>query len=269
MQVVEATGDADFINIGLLDQANIIVLTPEKFDSMTRKWKSYPNLIKSICLIMIDEIHLLNEEIRGATLEAVITRVKLISQLKIFLENGMRGIYFNNSNLEINNEIIGLRNYRTIGISATIPNISEIAEWLEVDKEGLRVYGEEFRPVKVERMVIGYPMAKNEFIFEKNLNYRLAELIQKHSEDRPSLIFCQTQKGTVYACLQLMEDIDKLYSSPLTIEMKNTLSTISNLVKDKQLANLIRGGIAFHNASLSLEDRQIIEDNFKKGLSNI
>lgn len=248
--VVEATGDSDNLNINYLDQANIIVITPEKFDSLTRKWKNYPHLVSSITLIMIDEIHLLNEEIRGATLEAVITRLKLLSQMKIFRENKSY-----------------LYNYRTIAISATIPNIKELAEWLNVDKDGLRIYGDEYRPVKIERLVLGYNMAKNEFLFEKNLNYKLAELISRYSDDRPSLIFCQTQKGTVNAGLQLLEDMNKLYLNPLNAETKTNLNSIAGLVKDKQLSNLIRNGIAFHNASLSLEDRHLVEENFKKGFS--
>lgn len=248
--VVEATGDADYININSLDQANIIVVTPEKFDSLTRKWKKYPLIISSITLILIDEVHLLNEDLRGATLEAVITRIKLLSLLKNFKENKSL-----------------LANYRTIAISATIPNINEVAEWLNVDSEGLRIYGEEYRPVKVERLVLGYNMAKNEFIFEKNLNYKLAELISKYSDERPSLIFCQTQKGTVNAGMQLLEDIHKLYLRPFEAETRANLNNVAGLVKDKQLAELIRNGIAFHNAGLSLEDRQIVEENFKKGLS--
>lgn len=252
LTVVEATGDSEYMNINRLSHANIIVITPEKFDSLTRKWKSYPILISSISLIMIDEVHLLNEEVRGGTLEAVITRIKLLSQSKLFQEKKSL-----------------LSSYRTIAISATIPNINELAEWLQVDHQGLRIYGDEYRPVKVERIVLGYNMAKNEFMFEKNLNFRLAELINKYSDDRPSLIFCQTQKGTVTAGLQLLEDISKLYSAPLDLKTKEGLNVIANAVKDKQLSNLIKNGIAFHNAGLSLEDRQIVEENFKKGLSKV
>ena len=207
---------------------------------------------------MIDEIHLLNEEIRGATLEAVLTRIKLLRFHKKISEGNFQ---------------CHLKNLRIIGISATIPNINEIAEWLEVKKNSLRLFGEEHRPVKVERVVLGYNMAKNEFMFEKNLNFRLAEVIGKYCENKPSLVFCQTQKGTINAALQLLEDYGKLFPVDINCDYKDNkdnkekLNFISGKVKDPQLKGLIKNGISFHNAGLSLEDRQIVEEYFKKGIS--
>jgi superfamily II RNA helicase len=266
INVTEITGDSEFINTNLLENSNIIIMTPEKFDSLTRKWKTNLSFISSIKLLMIDEIHLLNEETRGATLEAVLTRIKLLKTHKKISEGNCY-----------------LKTLRIIGISATIPNINEIAEWLEVKKNCLRIYGEEHRPVKVERIVLGYNMAKNEFIFEKNLNFRLAEVIAKYSDNKPSLVFCQTQKGTINAAMQLMEDYAKLNSFSVNMninnindnnisnikENKNQLNIISAKVKDPVLKNLIKNGISFHNAGLSLEDRQIVEEYFKKGISKL
>ena len=53
--------------------------TPEKWDSTTRRWKDFgfKTFISQIELILIDEVHLLNEE-RGACLEAVISRMKTV-----------------------------------------------------------------------------------------------------------------------------------------------------------------------------------------------
>jgi len=45
---------------------------------MTRRWKDNKSFITQIRLFMIDEIHLLNDETRGATVEAVISRMKLV-----------------------------------------------------------------------------------------------------------------------------------------------------------------------------------------------
>ena len=40
---------------------------------------------------------------------------------------------------------------RLIAVSATVPNASDIAHWLAVPPEGLRIYGEEMRPCKLRR----------------------------------------------------------------------------------------------------------------------
>ena len=51
--------------------------TPEKFDSVTR-WccMSDPSLMQTFKLVMIDEVHMLNDEDRGHVLEAVVSRLK-------------------------------------------------------------------------------------------------------------------------------------------------------------------------------------------------
>ena len=254
LTVIECTSDSEYLNISLLNNSNIILTTPEKFDVLTRKWKEISNFISNISLLLIDEIHLLNEENRGATLEAIIARIKLLKNMENFKQTNLEKI-------------------RIIAVSATIPNISEVAEFLEIKEEektknkGLKIFGEEYRPVKVERIVIGYKRNKNqnEFVFEKYLDYRVSGIIEKYSEGKPTLIFCQTQKGTINSAKQLVNDYQegKLLSMKLDISTKKILNDISTSINNKQLSNFVKFGIAFHNAGLSLNDRQIIEENFK------
>jgi len=252
LTVTESTSDSEYLNINLLNNSNIILTTPEKFDVLTRKWKDISSFISKISLLLIDEIHLLNEEHRGATLEAIIARIKLLKNMENFKQ----------TNLE---------NIRIIAVSATIPNIKDVAEFLEINNnnnsKGLKIFGEEYRPVKVERIVIGYKRNKNqnEFVFEKYLDYRVSSIIEKYSEGKPTLIFCQTQKGSINSAKQLMTDYQegKLMSMKLDPNTKKILEQISTSINNKQLSTFVKFGIAFHNAGLSLNDRQIIEDNFK------
>ncbi len=93
------------LSIGDLDSADpylveydFIICTAEKLDSLIRHhspWLSY------VSLVAIDEIHLLNDVERGPTLEILITVLKKI-----------------------------LKNVQLIGLSATIGNPEELAEWL-------------------------------------------------------------------------------------------------------------------------------------------
>ena len=250
LTVTESTSDSEFLNINLLNNSNIILTTPEKFDVLTRKWKDISNFIANISLLLIDEIHLLNEEHRGATLEAIIARIKLLKNMENFKQ----------TNLE---------NIRIIAVSATIPNINDVAEFIGINSnmKGLKVFGEEYRPVKVERIVIGYKRNKNqnEFVFEKYLDYRISSIIEKYSEGKPTLIFCQTQKGSINSAKQLMQDYQegKLQSMKIELPTKKILEQISSSINNKQLSTFVKYGIAFHNAGLSLNDRQIIEDNFR------
>jgi len=143
----EVTGDTEQTQLNELRNARIIITTPEKWDSMTRRWKDYERLIRLVKLFLIDEVHMLGDD-RGATLEAVISRMKSVSA----------GVRF-------------------IALSATIPNAADIAEWLgkspdeRSEPARLECFGEEFRPVPIRKYVHGYKWnTSNNFAFERMLD---------------------------------------------------------------------------------------------------
>lgn len=142
LQCAELTGDTDQSQIRSVQNANIIITTPEKWDSMTRKWKDHARLMHLIKLFLIDEVHILKDT-RGATLEAVVSRMKSVGS-----------------------------NVRFVALSATIPNSDDIATWLGKDhiKQHLPAqqerFGEEFRPVKLQKFVYGLNSRGNDFAFD-------------------------------------------------------------------------------------------------------
>lgn len=71
------TGDNnDIHDLTSIQSINILITTPEKWDSLSRRWRNSTEFIQSIKLFMIDEVHLLNEDKRGATLDAIVARMK-------------------------------------------------------------------------------------------------------------------------------------------------------------------------------------------------
>ena len=146
LQCAELTGDTDNAHLRSVRGANIIITTPEKWDSMTRKWKDHAKLMQMVRLLLIDEVHILKDA-RGATLEAVVSRMKSIGP-----------------------------SVRFIALSATVPNSDDIAIWLGETANiahlpAVReVFGEEFRPVRLQKYVIGLPFRGNEFAFEGACN---------------------------------------------------------------------------------------------------
>lgn len=102
------TGDSLEEDTHDIQSANLIVATPEKLDSITRR-----NFAKSnFDLLMIDEVHMLSVEGRGACLEAVVTRI-----------------------MTLNSKV------RVVAASATIPNIQDLARWLKVPGEAVKTFG--------------------------------------------------------------------------------------------------------------------------------
>lgn len=256
LKVIEVTGDSENINYTQINEANIILSTPERWECVSRRWKEYSSLIGNIGLLMIDEIHLLQDNERGSTLECLITRMKLFTEMRIF-----------------HNSII--YNLRIIGLSASFPNIKDVCSWLKTTRinSEMHCFGEEFRPVQIEKHVLGFKNNnKNMFLFEKYLNFRLIDVITRFSEGKPSLVFCQTQKGTIEAAKQIALDRKDvvLNSNSDGFSLKNEFQVRPSFkIKDRQLAELVDLKIGFHNAGLSIEDRRNVEDYFKTGVIDI
>lgn len=102
-------------NYEKLGRSDILITTSEKADSIIRH---DPSWLKEVSLLIADEIHLINEYDRGPTLEFVITYFK-IKKAKI------------------------------LGLSATIGNKEELAEWLNAKL----IFSSE-RPVKLNYGVL-------------------------------------------------------------------------------------------------------------------
>ena len=95
---------------------------------------------------MVDEVHNLKDTTRGATLEALITRVKMQNSTT-----------------------------RIVAVSATIGNVRDIATWLS-DTQGSAMtheFDDTYRAVPLKKVVQGFSWTgSNEFGFEKSLNAR-------------------------------------------------------------------------------------------------
>jgi ATP-dependent DNA helicase HFM1/MER3 len=63
--------------------ANIILTTPEKWDSLTRKWTENVYLFGSVKLLLLDEVHLLGDGTRGSCLESIVCRMKTIQRAAV------------------------------------------------------------------------------------------------------------------------------------------------------------------------------------------
>ena len=129
INVVECTGDSDYTNWRELDSAAIIVATPEKWDSLTWKWKENQKLIGSLSLILVDEVHTIGDKSWGATLEVVLSRLLTLWSIETFKNKTLSQL-------------------RIIAISATIPNIEDLSLWLKCPK--FLWFDEQYRPVKIK-----------------------------------------------------------------------------------------------------------------------
>ena len=75
------TGDAKASScFAEIASAHMILTTPEKWDSITRRWNNQFVLLSSIKLVLIDKVHLIGKKERGGCLESVICCMKTIQR---------------------------------------------------------------------------------------------------------------------------------------------------------------------------------------------
>lgn len=194
LQCAELTGDTESEQLRSIQKARIIITTPEKWDSVSRKWKDNSKLMEMVRLFLIDEVHILKDS-RGATLEAVVSRMKSVGS-----------------------------KVRLVALSATIPNSDDVAVWLGRNSEcthlpaHLEVFGEEFRPVRLQKVVKSYPSGGNDWAYENMLSakyedllqhfeeandFRIPEIIAQYSLKKPVMIFCVSRASATKMSSQL------------------------------------------------------------------
>ncbi|TQD98072.1 hypothetical protein C1H46_016337 [Malus baccata] len=290
---LELTGDNESYNVRNIQEADIILTTPEKFDAVTRYRAKDGGMsfFSDIALLLIDEVHLLNDP-RGAVLEAIVSRIKMLAQnpeLKssslahkfdavtryrakdggmsffsdialllideVHLLNDPRGavleaIVSRIKMLAQNPELksSSLAHVRFLAVSATIPNIEDLAEWLKVPVQGIKRFGEEMRPVK--------------------LTTKVFDILMQYSRGKSALVFCSTRKGAQEAAQRLTQTVMAFgHSNPFikSREQQERLREASFSCGDKQMQSYIPYGVGYHNGGLSMKDRNLIESLFLKG----
>ena len=95
---------------------------------MTRKWRDHKSLVQLVRLFLIDEVHQLNDDVRGPTVEAIVSRMKTIRAVTDHCGTQGGGGR-------------GAGGLRFIAVSATIPNITDVCcATIEEFQHGCGIY---------------------------------------------------------------------------------------------------------------------------------
>jgi helicase len=165
IRIYKTTGEDDAFDPSQASAAQIIVATPEKWDSVSRRYLS-PDLVAKIGVIVIDEVHLVDDDNRGPGLEALLARINLAFPAA-----------------------------RLIAMSCTLANADAIARWL-----GAELHESMWRPIALTTVVIPYPKDANWRDDEVVRNGLAAQIARETvDEDGALLVFCGSRKG-VQAC---------------------------------------------------------------------
>lgn len=227
LKVALSIGDYDD-SPDFIKRFDVIVCTSEKADSL---FHHDPSLMFDISLIVADELHLIGDEGRGPRLETFLTAAR-------FMNPGTR----------------------ILGLSATISNIGDVAEWLDA-----KTVVSDFRPVKLQKGVI----------FQRALEFEDGESVSFKGKDDLArlceyyirqggqlLIFVNSRKRSEDLSRKLSYSLEEGFLEPF--EFDPPWGQESDRYQDA-LSDLIPRGVCFHHAGLSSVQRSLVEKLFREG----
>jgi activating signal cointegrator complex subunit 3 len=221
-----------------IDQTQLFVAIPEKWDLFTRK---NDGIFSELKLMIIDEVHLLNED-RGRVLECIVARTI--------------------RKMELNQKFI-----RIAGLSATLPNYWDVAEFLRVN-EGLFFFDSSYRATPLSMKFLGVNERKSDQEYREYENEIAYQEVVKYLEKgKQVLVFVHSRAETANFAKDLIRRAQMSNQSDLFYgnfkKGKNPKFT------NKTLDELIPYGIGFHNAGLMRKDRNSIESLFANKTINV
>jgi replicative superfamily II helicase len=233
--VYVVTGERD-LSPRRAERADILVMTPEKADSATRKHETARySFITDVDCCVIDEVHLLDSDRRGAVLEVTVSRLRRLCDPRV------------------------------VALSATMPNIDDVADWLDAPSETTFAFGEEYRPVPLNADVKTYSHGENAFADKYRRLYRAIDLAEPHiREEGQALVFVSSRQDTVQAAKKARDELterDIPMGARGDYDFHNDAADLSN----DTLRQSVLDGVGFHHAGLSREDKNRVEQWFKEG----
>ena len=232
IKVMMSSGDLDSDD-GRLADADIIVATSEKADSMIRHGSKWMDGIK---LVIADEIHLIHDPGRGPTLEVILTKL-------------MR----KNEDMQV------------IALSATISNAGDLARWLNAElvtsdwrpiplREGV-YYGGEI--TFEDRSSVEVPQSKD------NIWDMIEQTVKEGGQ---CMVFVNTRRSSESLAVKYSGKMKEFAGRELSEKEADTLEGDTEATSvGRKLSACVGCGTAFHNAGLTYKQRKYVEDNFRSG----
>jgi replicative superfamily II helicase len=232
--VYVVTGERD-LNPRRARHADILVMTPEKADSATRKHDTPRySFIADVDCCVIDEVHLLDSDRRGSVLEVTVSRLRRLCDPRV------------------------------VALSATMPNVEDVAAWLDAPPEATFQFGDDYRPVDLNAGVKTYTHGDNAFADKYRRLYRSLDLVEPHIRDGgQALVFVSSRQDTVQAAKKARDEVGER-DIPVGARGDYDFHTETKQLENDTLRKSVLDGVAFHHAGLSKNDKDLIEEWFRQ-----
>ena len=245
IKVRELTGDMQLTKNEILN-TQIIVTTPEKWDIVTRKLNGDSELVSKVKLLIIDEVHLLHED-RGSVIETLVART-------------LRQV-------ETSQQMI-----RVIGLSATLPNYMDVADFLGVNRQmGMFYFDHSFRPVPLRQDLIGVRGKSGSKTARENLDVvsydKLAEYVKQGLQ---VMVFVHQRRETINTARNYISRAQEygemgIFDASECPQYSHFKRDVAGKNRSKDLRDLFPYGFGVHHAGMLRSDRNLVEKMFTAG----
>ncbi|PAA64041.1 hypothetical protein BOX15_Mlig030796g1, partial [Macrostomum lignano] len=246
LTVRECTGDMQLTKAEIA-QTQMLLVTPEKWDVLTRKSIGDVGLTQLVKLLIIDEVHLLHDE-RGAVIESIVART-------------LRQV-------ESSQKMI-----RIVGLSATLPNYLDVAQFLRVNPyKGLFFFDARFRPVPLGTSFVGI---KSTNIMQQQQDFMdvcFDKVVEQVRQGEQVMVFVHSRPETRKTAIRLREMAREsgaikyfLPADPNTSHYGRALKEVGRS-HNQAFKELFADGFTIHNAGMLRSDRNLAEKYFAQGM---
>jgi helicase len=234
LKVGISIGDFDLTS-EKLEKLDVLVATSEKADGLLRRGSPW---LDRLGVVVADEVHLIRDPDRGPTLEVSLTR----------LRRSYPGL-------------------QVVALSATVGNSEEVAEWL-----GARHIASAFRPVPLRLgvyhggRILFTDLTTRELAPPGEAIPRLVRTVVQ--EGGQALVFVNTRKSSEQVAESLIPTVRGLLTAEEKASARAAVEELGGASDEeteglRRLASMIPYGVAFHNASLTNAERQVVEHAFR------
>lgn len=246
IKVRELTGDMQLTKTEIMN-TQIIVTTPEKWDVITRKANGDNELVAKVKLLIIDEVHLLHED-RGSVIETLVARtLRQVESTQLMI--------------------------RVVGLSATLPNYMDVADFLGVNRAvGMFYFDLTFRPVPLQQQLIGVNGKSGSRQAAENVD-RVAydKLVEYISQGLQVMVFVNSRKDTVKSSRTFISMAQANHESGI-FDASETCASYDRFKREMGAKNrntdmkeLFQHGFGVHHAGMLRTDRNMTEKMFESG----
>ncbi len=207
------------------------------FEKMQSLLVSHTGLLDSVGLVVVDELQLMGDAVRGGGLEMLLTQIKIHAP-----------------------------DAQLIGLSAVLGGGDKLARWLNAS-----LCSVPDRPVELRKGIIHKGVFR---YIEQNSKQQGTETVS--SVERPALemqvkhfvnqgetciVFCKSRRE----CVETAENLTRRLSPIRSVNTAGELAGAEASIAKETLSRLLQFGVAYHNSDLTWDLRDWVERLFRSG----